>query len=77
MSDELVVLDGLEADLVAVEHAIERLDAISAEGPDGPDAAARIAAAVPDERFGADDPDEGSELVGDGLVDEQVDPLAE
>jgi len=70
MSDELAVLDGLEADLAAVEHAIERLDALVAEGPDGPDAAARIAAAVPEQRF-------GSELVGDGLLDEQVDPLAE
>ncbi len=70
MSDELAVLDGLEADLAAVEHAIERLDALVAEGSDGPDLAEQIAATVPEERF-------GSELVGDGLVDEQVHPLAE
>lgn len=69
--DELAVLDGLEADLAAVERAIERLDAIASEGLDGPEARERILAAVPDDRFAA------SELVGDGLLDEQVDPLAD
>lgn len=67
MADELEVLDGLEADLAAVEHAIERLDAVVAEGAED---AGRILEVVPEDRF-------GSELVGDGLLDEQVDPLTE
>lgn len=51
--DELVVLDGLEADLAAVEQAIESLERVAAEGVGGEDAARQIGAAVSAERFGA------------------------
>ena len=51
--DELAVLDELEADLAAVEQAIESLERVSAEGLVGDEAATRIAAAVSVERFGA------------------------
>lgn len=61
--DELAVLDQLEADLSAVEQAIESLEQVSTEGLVGEAAARRIAAAVSTERFGSD-------LVGDGLVDQ-------
>lgn len=54
--DELVVLDGLEADLSAVEQAIASLEQISVEGVGGEVAAARIAAAVPLDRFGGTTP---------------------
>jgi hypothetical protein len=50
--DELVVLDQLEADLSAVEQAIESLERVTAEGLGGDAAASRIAAAVSVERFG-------------------------
>jgi len=52
--DELAVLDDLEADLVAVEQAIESLERVSSEGLDGAEAATRIAAAVSVDRFGTD-----------------------
>lgn len=52
-SDELAVLDQLEADLTAVELAIESLERVASEGLGGDDAAAQIAAAVSVERFGA------------------------
>jgi hypothetical protein len=51
--DELAVLDELEADLAAVEQAIESLERVSVEGLVGDEAATRIAAAVSVERFGA------------------------
>jgi hypothetical protein len=51
-ADELVVLDRLEADLSAVEQAIESLEQVSTEGLVGEAAALRIAAAVSTERFG-------------------------
>lgn len=51
-ADELVVLDRLEADLSAVEQAIESLEQVSTEGLVGEAAARRIAAAVSTERFG-------------------------
>ncbi len=53
-ADELVVLDRLEADLSAVEQAIESLEQVSTEGLVGEAAALRIAAAVSTERFGPD-----------------------
>lgn len=53
VDDELAVLDELEADLAAVEQAIESLERVSAEGLVGDEAATRIAAAVSVERFGA------------------------
>ena len=52
-SDELAVLDQLEADLTAVEQAMESLERVASEGLGGDDAAAQIAAAVSVERFGA------------------------
>jgi hypothetical protein len=51
--DELAVLDQLEADLSAVERAVESLERVASEGFGGDDAAAQIAAAVSVERFGA------------------------
>ncbi len=51
--DELAVLDQLEADLAAVEQAVESLERVTAEGVGGSDAAEQIAAAVSVERFGA------------------------
>lgn len=51
-ADELAVLDGLEADLSAVEQAIESLEQVSTEGLIGEAAALHIAAAVSTERFG-------------------------
>lgn len=45
------VLDALEADLAAVEHAIERLDQVTEQGIGGDEAAEAIAVAVPPERF--------------------------
>jgi hypothetical protein len=51
--DELAVLDQLEADLSAVEQAVESLERVASEGLGGDDAAAQIAAAVSVERFGA------------------------
>lgn len=53
LSEEIALLDGLEADLAAVEAAIDTLDRISAEGHGGEHAANEIAAAVSTERFGA------------------------
>ena len=52
--EELAVLDGLEADLVAVEQAVESLERVSSEGLGGAEAATRIAAAVSVERFETD-----------------------
>jgi transposase len=50
--DELAVLDQLEADLAAVEQAVESLERVAVEGVGGEAAAAQIAAAVSVERFG-------------------------
>jgi hypothetical protein len=55
-SDELAVVDQLEADLTAVEQAIESLERVASEGLGGEQAAAQISAAVSHERFGVDDP---------------------
>lgn len=55
--DELAVLDELEADLAAVELAIESLERVASDGHGGQDAAAQIAAAVSVERFGDAQPD--------------------
>lgn len=52
-TDEVGALDGLEADLQAVEQAIRRLDAVD---HDAGDVAAQIAAAVTPERFSVVDP---------------------
>ena len=52
-TDEVGALDGLEADLQAVEQAIRRLDAVDHEAGD---VAAQIAAAVTPERFSVVDP---------------------
>jgi hypothetical protein len=48
------VLDGLEADLVAVEEAMASLDRIAADGSGGAGAAAQIDAVVSAERFPID-----------------------
>lgn len=53
-SDELAVVDQLEADLSAVEQAIESLERVATEGLGGEQAAAQISAAVSHERFGVD-----------------------
>jgi hypothetical protein len=53
-ADDAVVLDQLEADLAAVEHAISTLDRVTAEGVGGESAASQIAVAVSPERFGGD-----------------------
>lgn len=53
VADEVAVLDELEGDLSAVEQAIESLERVSVEGLVGDEAAARIAAAVSIDRFGA------------------------
>lgn len=63
--DELAVLDGLEADLSAVEQAIASLEQISVEGVGGEVAAARIAAAVPLDRFGGPAPSPAVGSAGD------------
>lgn len=55
-SDESAVVDQLEADLSAVEQAIESLERVASEGLGGEQAAAQIAAAVSPERFGSSDP---------------------
>lgn len=53
LHDELVVLDGLEADLAAVQAAIETIDRIAADDAStGERAASEISAAVSPERFG-------------------------
>lgn len=52
-TDEVGALDGLEADLQAVEQAIRRLDAVD---HDAGDVASQIAAAVTPERFSVVDP---------------------
>jgi hypothetical protein len=48
------VLDGLEADLVAVEEALSSLDRIAADGSGGAGAAAQIDAVVSAGRFPVD-----------------------
>lgn len=48
-TDEVTALDGLEADLAAVEQALQRLDAVQLDP--GADVVASIATAVPAERF--------------------------
>ena len=63
--DELVVLDGLEADLSAVEQAIASLEQISVDGVGGEAAANRIAAAVPLDRFGGTSPAQAVGAEGD------------
>ncbi|MBM3664171.1 MAG: hypothetical protein FJW94_15130 [Actinobacteria bacterium] len=92
---DVAELERLEADLAAVEAAMDALVAITSGTSDGEAAAAQIRAVVNDERFPADSAallgDNGSgdtgsgdaesdavssETVGDGFVDEQVDPLA-
>lgn len=50
--DELAVLDSLEADLVAVEQAIDSLDRVTGEGLGGDAAAVQIDAIVSVGRFG-------------------------
>ena len=50
--DDDAVLDQLEADLTAVEHAISTLDRVTAEGEGGESAANQIAVAVSAARFG-------------------------
>ena len=81
-------LEELEADLAAVDTALTSLDGIELAGRTGEAAVAEIVAVVSPERFdrpapGAAVPAEPvpepvpSELVGDGLVDEQVDPGTE
>ena len=49
---DMALLDQLEADLVAVDTAIETIERIAAEGSGGEHAAAEILAAVSEERFG-------------------------
>ncbi len=51
-ADDDAVLDQLEADLTAVEHAISTLDRVTAEGEGGESAANQIAVAVSAARFG-------------------------
>lgn len=75
--DDPALLDRLEADLAAVEHAIGRLEQISSESDDvagAGDLAGRIRSVVEVPPFlaGASGQpvDPGSELVGDGLLDE-------
>ena len=51
MSDELALLDELEADLTAVEEAMATLDRITADGVGGAAAATEIAAVVSADRF--------------------------
>lgn len=53
--DELLVLAQLEEDLSAVEVAIGRLDAVSAESGSAFDVADQVEAAVPEPRFRLDD----------------------
>ena len=55
--DDDAVLDQLEADLTAVEHAISTLDRVTAEGEGGESAANQIAVAVSAGRFGVDPAD--------------------
>jgi hypothetical protein len=83
---DVAELEQLEADLAAVEAAMDALVAITSGTSDGEAAAAQIRAVVNDERFPADSAARsgdtgsdavGSETVGDGFVDEQVDPIAE
>jgi hypothetical protein len=54
-ADEMVLLDGLEQDLAAVETAIATIDRIATEGTGGEQSAAEIGAAVSPERFGLGD----------------------
>lgn len=56
-TDELEILDQLEADLTAVDQAITTLDRISSDGVGGEQAATEISAAVSVERFGSADPE--------------------
>lgn len=90
---EVDPLPELEADLAAVEAALASLDRIDLEGRTGDSVVAEIRAVVDPDRFGQPSPgstvssftDEsvdqsagtGSDLVGDGLDGEQVDPLAD
>ncbi len=53
-ADDEAVLDQLEADLTAVEHAISTLDRVTAEGEGGESAANQIAVAVSSARFGVE-----------------------
>lgn len=90
---EVDPLPELEADLAAVEAALASLDRIDLEGRTGDSVVAEIRAVVDPDRFGQPSPgstvssftDESvdqsagtdSDLVGDGLDGEQVDPLAD
>ena len=56
VADDEAVLDQLEADLTAVEHAIATLDRVTAEGEGGEAAAQQIAVAVSAARFGVEAP---------------------
>lgn len=82
-STEVDPLPELEADLAAVEAALASLDRIDAEGRTGAAVVAEIRAVVDPERFGQTSPGTtgpdgtDSDLVGDGLDGEQVDPLAD
>lgn len=53
--DELLVLAQLEEDLSAVEVAIGRLDAVSADSGSAFDVADQVEAAVPESRFRLDE----------------------
>ena len=74
---EVDPLPELEADLAAVEAALASLDRIDLEGRTGDSVVAEIRAVVDPERFGQPSPGTDSDLVGDGLDGEQVDPLAD
>ncbi|MFM7063807.1 MAG: hypothetical protein ACKO04_10015 [Actinomycetes bacterium] len=82
-STEVDPLPELEADLAAVEAALASLDRIDAEGRTGGAVVAEINAVVDPARFGQPSPGTtgpdgtDSDLVGDGLDGEQVDPLAD
>ncbi len=86
VTPEVDLLPQLEADLAAVEAALASLDRIDAEGRAGDAVVAEIRAVVDPERFGRPSPGTSvgpgtdlpdSDLVGDGLDGEQVDPLAD
>lgn len=71
MSDELALLDELEADLTAVEEAMATLDRITADGVGGVAAATEITAVVSAERF----PD-GTLVTEVDLTEEPAPPVA-
>ncbi len=86
-TEELEELEMLERDLAAVEEAMSGLDRIDVDALGGHAAAAQVASIIDDGRFAVADgsdasvvgavPGSGSQLVGDRLVDEQVDALSD